>query len=99
MRHPQLRPTAALLALSALAALAAVLLAQQGKLSLDDPVRKYIPELPEYGAPITVRQMLNHTSGLRDWGAVVAAAGWPRTTRVHTHAHVLDVASRQKSLN
>jgi CubicO group peptidase (beta-lactamase class C family) len=43
--------------------------------------------------------MLNHTSGLRDWGSVAAIAGWPRTTRVHTHAHVLDIVSRQRALN
>jgi CubicO group peptidase (beta-lactamase class C family) len=80
-------------------AAAVLLLAQQGKLSLDDPVRQYVPELPDYGTPITIRHALTHTSGLRDWGSVVAAAGWPRTSRVHTHAHVLDVVSRQKALN
>lgn len=80
-------------------AAAVVLLAQQGKLSLDDEVRKYIPELPDYGAPITLRHLIHHTSGLRDWGTVVEAAGWPRGLRMHTHDHVLDVVSRQKSLN
>ncbi len=80
-------------------AAAVVLLAQQGKLSLDDEVSKYIPELPDYDTPITIRQMLHHTSGLRDWGTVAAAMGWPRGTRAHTHAHVLDIASRQESLN
>jgi CubicO group peptidase (beta-lactamase class C family) len=80
-------------------AAAVMLLARDGKLSLDDPVRKHIPELPDYGAPLTVRHMLTHTSGLRDWGAVVAAAGWPRGSRVHTHGHVLEVLSRQKALN
>jgi CubicO group peptidase (beta-lactamase class C family) len=80
-------------------AAAVLLLARDGKLSLDDPVRKYLPELPDYGSPLTIRHMLNHTSGLRDWGNVASIAGWPRTTRVHTHAHVLDLASRQKSLN
>ena len=80
-------------------AAAILLLAREGKLSLDDPARKYIPELPDYGAPLTIRQMLTHTSGLRDWGSVVAIAGWPRGTRVHTHAHVLDIVSRQRSLN
>jgi CubicO group peptidase (beta-lactamase class C family) len=80
-------------------AAAVVLLAQQGKLSLDDEVSKYIPELPDYETPVTIRQMLHHTSGLRDWGAVAAAMGWPRGTRVHTHAHVLDIVSRQESLN
>ena len=80
-------------------AAAILLLAQAGKLSLEDPVRHYIPELPDYGAPLTIEHMLHHTSGLRDWGTVVAAAGWPRGSRVHTHAHVLDIVSRQKALN
>jgi CubicO group peptidase (beta-lactamase class C family) len=80
-------------------AAAVLLLARDGKLSLDDPVRKHVPELPEYGAPLTIRHMLSHTSGLRDWGNVAAIAGWPRTTRVHTHAHVLDIVSRQRALN
>lgn len=82
-----------------LTAAAVVLLAQQGRLSLDDDVRKHVPEVPDYGTPITIRHLLNHTSGLRDWGGVVAIAGWPRTTRVHTHAHVLQTISRQRSLN
>ncbi|MBD0319170.1 MAG: beta-lactamase family protein, partial [Gemmatimonadetes bacterium] len=80
-------------------AAAVVLLAQQGKLGLDDEARKYVPELPVYQKPITIRHLLNHTSGLRDWGTVVEVAGWPRGSRAHTHAHVLDVVSRQKSLN
>jgi CubicO group peptidase (beta-lactamase class C family) len=80
-------------------AAAVLLLVRDGKLSLDDPARKYLPELPDYGSPLTVRHMLQHTSGLRDWGEVASLAGWPRTTRVHTHAHVLDIVSRQRSLN
>ena len=80
-------------------AMAVLLLAQQGKLSLEDNVRKYIPELPDYGTPITVRHLLNHTSGLRDWGSLEAIAGWPRTTREYTLDHVLEILSRQKSLN
>lgn len=78
---------------------AVLLLAREGKLSLDDAVRRHIPELPDYGAPLTLRHLIHHTSGLRDWGTVVAAAGWPRGSRIHTHAHVLDVVSRQKALN
>jgi CubicO group peptidase (beta-lactamase class C family) len=80
-------------------AAAVLLLATDGKLSLDDPARKYVPELPDYGQPLTIRQMLNHTSGLRDWGSVAAIAGWPRTSRAYTHDHVLDIISRQRSLN
>ena len=80
-------------------AMAVMLLARDGKLSLDDPVRKHVPEIPDYGGPLTIRQMLQHTSGLRDWGNLAAIAGWPRGTRVHTHAHVLDIVSRQRELN
>jgi CubicO group peptidase (beta-lactamase class C family) len=80
-------------------AAAVLLLAHEKKLSLDDPVRKYVPELPEYPTPVTIRHMLNHTSGLRDWGSVAGIAGWPRTTRVHTHAHVLEIVSRQRATN
>jgi CubicO group peptidase (beta-lactamase class C family) len=80
-------------------AAAVLLLARDGKLSLDDPVRKYIPELPDYGVPLTIRHMLNHTSGLRDWGEIAAIAGWPRTSRVHTHAHVLEIVNHQRALN
>jgi CubicO group peptidase (beta-lactamase class C family) len=78
---------------------AVLLLEQQGKLSLDDAVRKHVPELPDYGAPLTLRHLVHHTSGLRDWGTVVDAAGWPRGSRIHTHAHVLEVLARQRSLN
>ena len=80
-------------------AMAVQLLANEGKLSIDDPVRKYVPELPDYGKPLTIRHMLSHTSGLRDWGSVESIAGWPRTTREYTHAHVLEIVSKQRSLN
>jgi CubicO group peptidase (beta-lactamase class C family) len=80
-------------------AAAVLLLARDGKLSIDDPVRKYVPELPDYGVPLTIRHMLTHTSGLRDWGSIASIGGWPRTQRAHTHAHVLDIVSRQKALN
>jgi CubicO group peptidase (beta-lactamase class C family) len=78
---------------------AVFLLAETGRLSLDDDVRRHLPEIPDYGTPITIRHLIHHTSGLRDWGTVVSAAGWPRTRRAHTNAHALDVISRQRSLN
>jgi len=80
-------------------AAAVLLLARDGKLSIDDPVRKYIPELPDYHVPLTIRHMLTHTSGLRDWGSVESIAGWPRTTRAYTQDHVLEIVSHQKALN
>ena len=80
-------------------AAAIVLLALDGKLSLEDDVRKYVPEVPEYDRPITIRHMLTHTSGLRDWGAVAGISGWGRGSRIHTHDHMLDIVSRQSALN
>ena len=80
-------------------AAAILLLEQQGKLSLDDDVAKYIPELPEYGKAIKLRYMMHHSSGLRDWGAVAAIAGWPRTTKTYNNYDALDIISRQQELN
>lgn len=48
-------------------ALSIALLAEEGRISLDDPVRKYVPELPPYADPITIRHLIHHTSGLRDY--------------------------------
>lgn len=80
-------------------AAAVVLLVLDGKLSLEDDVRTYVPELPDYGHTITLRHLLNHTSGLRDWGSVAGISGWGRSVRTHTHDHVLDILGRQTALN
>ena len=80
-------------------AAAIVLLQQDGKLSLDDQVRKYIPELPDYGSPLTIRHLLNHTSGLRDWGTVLGLTGAGRGERVITQDLALDVIIHQRALN
>ena len=80
-------------------ATAVLLLMQDGKLSLDDDARKYLPELPVYGRPITVRNLLTHTSGLREWSNLVEWQGWPRGTRAHTQTDVFELVTHQKSLN
>ena len=80
-------------------AAALVLLQQDGKLSLDDPVKKYIPELPDYGSPLTIRHLLNHTAGLRDWGAVLALTGAGRGQRVINQDLALDVITHQRALD
>jgi CubicO group peptidase (beta-lactamase class C family) len=80
-------------------ATAALLLVLEGKLALEDDVRKYIPELPAYDAPVRIQHLLNHTSGLKDWGSIFAIGGWPRTTRVYTQELALQMICRQKSLN
>lgn len=80
-------------------AAALVLLQQEGKLNIDDPVRKYIPELPDYGAPLTIRHMLNHTAGLRDWGTVMSLTGAGRGDRVITQDLAFDVITHQRALD
>jgi CubicO group peptidase (beta-lactamase class C family) len=80
-------------------AAAVVLLALEGTLSLDDDVRRWVPEVPDYGERITLRHMITHTSGLRDWGSVAGISGWGRSNRTHDHDHVLDIISRQSALN
>jgi CubicO group peptidase (beta-lactamase class C family) len=62
-------------------------------------VRKYIPELPVYDAPITIQNLLNHTSGLKDWGSVGSLTGWPRTTRNYTNPLAIHIIARQKTTN
>src|SRR5579872_5231690 len=75
-------------------AAAIVLLAQDGKLSLDDDVRKYIPELPDFGSKITLRHLIFHTSGLRDQWSLLGLAGWRYSLDLITDDDVLDVMSR-----
>src|SRR4030095_15233438 len=79
------------------AAASILIAANQGKLSLDDDVRKWVPELPAYGKPITVRNLLHHTSGLRDYLTMWALAGtWGD---VHSDADLLGLLGRQQALN
>ena len=75
-----------------------LLLEQEGKLNLDDDIRKYIPEVPDFGKPITLRHLASHTSGLRDQWNLLAMAGW-RLDDVITREHILKLVSKQKALN
>jgi CubicO group peptidase (beta-lactamase class C family) len=56
-------------------AMSVLLLARQGKLHLDDDIRKYLPELPAYQSTVTIRQLIHHTSGVRDRIDLMAIAG------------------------
>jgi CubicO group peptidase (beta-lactamase class C family) len=76
-----------------------LLLESEGKLKLTDDVRKYVPELPAYEAPITIQQLLNHTSGLKDWGSVGSLTGFPRGSRDYTIPLALHIMCQQKSTN
>jgi len=79
------------------AAASILIAANQGKLSLDDDVRKWVPELPVYEKPITVRHLLHHTSGLRDYLTMWALAG--TLGDVHSDADLLELLGRQQALN
>lgn len=57
--------------------LAAMLLAEEGKLSIDDSPRRYIQELPEWAEPVTIRQLMSHTSGMRDCLDLILHAAGP----------------------
>ncbi len=80
-------------------ALAVALLAAEGKLSWDDDIRSYVPEVPDYGVPITLRHLAHHTSGLRDQWELLIMAGWRWEADVVLQDDVLDIVSRQKKLN
>ncbi|MBL7950387.1 MAG: serine hydrolase [Flavobacteriales bacterium] len=79
-------------------ALAALLLAAEGKLSLDEDVRKYLPELPIYAHPITIRDLAQHTSGLRDVDELLRLSGIGQDDAA-TNAEVLGILLRQTGLN
>ena len=76
-----------------------LLLARDGKLSLDDDIRKHLPELRDYGHRITIRHLLLHTSGLRDqWELLSMARGRFEENRI-TESDILEIVARQKGLN
>lgn len=77
---------------------AALLLAEEGKLTMDDDVRKYIPEVPDFGKTITLRHLATHTSGLRDQWNLLALAGW-RLDDVITLDHIMKLVQKQEALN
>ena len=75
-----------------------LLLEKQGKLSIQDDIRKYVPEVPDYGHKITILHLLNHTSGLRDYLTLFELAG-VNTDNVTTDDDALAIIARQKALN
>lgn len=80
-------------------AMAVMLLVRDGKLSLDDDVRRHLPELPDYKHKITIRHLLQHTSGLRDqWDLLFMARGRFEENRIN-ESDVLEIVARQKELN
>lgn len=75
-----------------------LLLEKEGKLSINDDIRKYIPEVPDFGKVITLNNLMHHTSGLRDQWELLAMAGW-RLDDIITKDQILRLVTRQKELN
>lgn len=80
-------------------ALAVALLVADGEISWDDDIRQYVSEVPDLGERITLRQLATHTSGFRDQWSLLRMAGWRWEEDVVKQGDVLDVVSRQRSLN
>jgi CubicO group peptidase (beta-lactamase class C family) len=80
------------------AGLAIAMLVDQGKVSLDDDIREYLPDMPDFGKRITVRHLVHHTSGLRDWTSVFPIAG-TGFEDVIAFDQILNMARYQKELN
>jgi len=79
-------------------AAAIAIAAREGAISLDDPVKKWIPTLPDYPRDPTIWEMVHHTSGLRDYLTLMSLKGL-RDDDFYTDADVRDVVSRQRELN
>ncbi len=79
---------------------AMLMLVADGKLSLDDDIHKYLPEVPSFGGQrITIRNLLTHTSGLRDQWGLLGIEGRGPGTQVHSPLTTLDLVVHQKMLN
>ena len=79
-------------------AMAVTMLAAEGALSLDDPVQAHLEFVPRFEHPVTVRQMIHHTSGIRDQWQLLGISGW-RLDDVITTEQILGLMSRQRELN
>jgi len=79
-------------------AFAVTLLEEEGRLSVDDDIRKYLPWMPDFGPRITIRHLLNHTSGIRDQWDLLVLSGW-RMDDVISQKDILYLLKRQRELN
>ena len=79
-------------------AFAVSMLEREGKLSVDDDIRKHLPWVPDFGQKITIRHLLNHTSGLRDQWELLIMAGW-RMEDVITQKDIIRLVKKQRELN
>ncbi|SFD74939.1 CubicO group peptidase, beta-lactamase class C family [Chitinophaga sp. CF118] len=73
-------------------------LIQEGKISPDDDIHKYLPDVPQFGKTITIRNLIHHTSGLRDWPATLHTAGW-RWDEGFRYEDIMRMVKQQRELN
>ena len=73
-------------------------LIQEGKITLDDDIHKYLPEVPQFGKRITIRHLIHHISGIRDWPQTLNVAGW-RWDEVFSFADIMRMVKYQKELD
>lgn len=74
------------------------MLIEQGKISLDDDIRQYIPEMPNFDHKITIDYLIHHTSGLRDWGNTLPLGGC-RLDDTISFDQILNMTYNQQDLN
>ena len=74
------------------------MLVEQGRISLDDDIREYLPDLPDFGPTVTIDHLVHHTSGIRDWPGTLAVAGW-RMDDIISFDQILTMARNQQDLN
>ncbi len=74
------------------------LLAEQGQISLDDDIRKYLPEMPAYDAPIRIKHLIHHSSGIRDFALLSFLKGLP-LDETYPEPVLFDLLTRQRELN
>ena len=80
------------------AGMSIAMLVEAGRIDLEDDIRTYLPDLPDFGHTITVDHLLHHTSGIRDWPGTLAVAGW-RMDDVISFEQILTMARNQQDLN
>jgi D-alanyl-D-alanine carboxypeptidase len=73
-------------------ATAILLLAEEGKLSLSDPMTKFLPDYPVQGHLVTIQHLLSHTSGIRNY---VELSEWQKTTRNDVSGAIIEKVSGQ----
>ena len=75
------------------------ILADRGRLSLDDPISKWLPELPSLYRGVTIKMLAHHTSGIRSWNNLAELSGVGENSTGYDNARVLRAVSQQRRLN